>query len=87
MSFGQLIRKHREKKGLSQTELGHMLGYTTGQFISNLERDITPVPAKIIGRISDLLDIAKDALVKEALKQHRQSFEKSVERFKGKLGA
>jgi transcriptional regulator with XRE-family HTH domain len=85
MSVGELVKKHREKKKISQHKLGLKLGFTGGQFISNLERSTTPVPANLIGPISELLGINRRTLVSEALKDYKKAFERSLQRFKEKL--
>ena len=55
---GSFIRQKREEKRLSQKELGQKLNPpVTTQFISNLERGITPVPAVHIQAIVKSLEL------------------------------
>jgi transcriptional regulator with XRE-family HTH domain len=39
MTLGQYLKEKRELSGLSQTELAEKLGWDSGQFVSNIERD------------------------------------------------
>lgn len=43
MTFGQLIKKYRDAKGLSQFDVGKLIGVkdlrSRAQYISNIERD------------------------------------------------
>jgi transcriptional regulator with XRE-family HTH domain len=61
---GSFIRQKREEKRLSQKELGQKLTPpVTTQFISNLERGITPVPVVHIQAIVKSLDINEHELM------------------------
>ncbi len=55
---GQFIRKKREQLGLSQRELGQLFTpAVTTQFISNVERGVTPLPPAHIATLSKALKI------------------------------
>lgn len=59
----------RKTLGLSQHDLGRMLGYSNGQFISNVERGLAGFPIKKLSLISDA-DLRKsmaDAVTKDAI--------------------
>jgi transcriptional regulator with XRE-family HTH domain len=71
---GKLIRQAREKAGLTQREVSDRFGFTTSQFISNLERGLSPVPMSMIRKLSRILKISERDLVKT-----------SVEDFKGAM--
>jgi len=61
---GSFIRQKREEKRLSQKELGQKLNPpVTTQFISNLERGITPVPAVHIQAIVKSLEVNEHELM------------------------
>ena len=63
-NVAKLIRNKRvnHPKGYSQSELSSLLGYKNGQFISNVERALCNVPLKMLGRMSEVLDINPDEL-------------------------
>lgn len=61
---GAFIRQKREDKGLSQKELGQKFEpAVTTQFVSNLERGITPVPANHVQALVRALDINEQELM------------------------
>jgi transcriptional regulator with XRE-family HTH domain len=63
-NIAKLIKNKRvnHPKGYSQSELSSLLGYKNGQFISNVERALCNVPLKMLGRVSEVLDINPDDL-------------------------
>tara|TARA_B100001971_G_scaffold84647_1_gene77949 strand:+ start:44802 stop:45161 length:360 start_codon:yes stop_codon:yes gene_type:complete len=70
-----LIRNKRlqHPKGYSQSELSHLLGYKNGQFISNVERALCNIPLKMLGRVSEVLDIEPEDLKTAILKDHEET--------------
>jgi len=70
-NIARLIRTKRmnHPKGLSQSELSHLLGYKNGQFISNVERALCSIPLKMLARVAEVLHISheelRDALLKD----------------------
>ena len=58
--IGEQIKKARMEKGITQEQLGQMIGVTT-QAVSRWERGGTP-DAELLPRISDLLDVSLDTL-------------------------
>lgn len=61
---GAFIRQKREEKHLSQKELGQKFTpAVTTQFVSNLERGITPVPAVHIQALVKCLDLNEHELM------------------------
>jgi transcriptional regulator with XRE-family HTH domain len=61
---GAFIRQKREDKGLSQKELGQMFSPpVTTQFVSNLERGITPIPAVHIQALVKSLEFNEQELM------------------------
>src|SRR6187402_391868 len=61
---GSFIRQKREEKHLSQKELGQKFSpAVTTQFISNLERGITPVPAVHISALVKSLELNEHELM------------------------
>lgn len=61
---GSFLREKREAKGLSQKELGQkFVPPVTTQFVSNLERGITPIPAPHIQSLVRALDLNEPELM------------------------
>lgn len=71
-NIAKLIRTKRvsHPKGYSQSDLSHLLGYKNGQFISNVERALCNIPLKMLGRVSEVLDIDPEDLKTAILKDH-----------------
>ena len=74
-NIAQLIRTKRlqHPKGYSQSELSHLLGYKNGKFISNVERALCNIHLKMLGRVSEVLDIDSDDLKNAILKDHEDT--------------
>ena len=61
---GALIRKQREALGLSQRALGQLFNPpVTTQFISNVERGVTPLPPAHVPTLTQALKISEDDLM------------------------
>ena len=71
MEPGQIIRQARQASGVSQLTLALELGFTNGQFISNIERGLSPLPPKYVGRISDRLGIDREILIDALIAEER----------------
>ena len=62
MAFGDNMMLMRKKKGISQAELGKMIG-TSGDVIGRYEReDITP-SIEAVAKIADALEVSVDYLI------------------------
>jgi len=62
MAFGDNMMLLRKKKGISQAELGKMIG-TSGDVIGRYERgDITP-SIEAVAKIADALEVSIDYLI------------------------
>lgn len=61
--FGNNLKKYRQEKGYSQSELARKL-YVTRQCISKWEKGVTQPDLEMLMRISELLDVSVDALLK-----------------------
>src|SRR5207248_2812738 len=60
---GSFIRQRRESLGLSQRALGLLFTpAVTTQFISNLERGVTPLPPAHVSTLARALSVAEDEL-------------------------
>ena len=57
--MANLIRTKRagHPKEYSQVELSNLLGYKSGQFISNVERALCNIPLKMLPKVCDILSI------------------------------
>ena len=68
---GSFLREKREAKGFSQQELGQkFVPPVTTQFVSNLERGITPIPAPHIQSLVRALDLNESELMVRMEKEY-----------------
>lgn len=58
----ELIKKKREENGYSQNKLAKVLGYTSGQFVSNWERGESLPPVDRLAKLTLLFGLKEDQL-------------------------
>ncbi len=80
-NIAELIKSKRlqHPKAYSQSELSHLLGYKNGQFISNVERALCNIPLKMLGKVSEVLDITPETLKEAILKDHEETLNNYLE--------
>lgn len=80
-NMAKLIRTKRinHPKGYSQSELSHILGYKNGQFISNVERALCNIPLKMLGKVSEVLDVNPHDLKEAILKDQDKTLDNYLE--------
>lgn len=69
--MAQLIKTARLRKGIPQMELGEKLGYSNGQFISNVERGLCILPFRQLKEVCRLLDIKPETMVKALVQEYK----------------
>jgi len=79
MQLNELLRKKRIEKGLSQTAVSKLLGYSSCQYISNQERNVALPPTKMIKKMGKLYGFEPGELEKIFLKE-------KIKRLKAQLG-
>lgn len=75
MKTGILIKNYRKKSSMSQGFLAKKLGYSNGQFISNWERGVAPIPVHKVREICKLLDIDVDKFKKTMIDEFKAKME------------
>ena len=66
----------REKSGLTQREVSDALGYSTPQFISNVERGRCRFPIQKLPKIKKLYRLSTDQMINLILSEERQVLKK-----------
>lgn len=70
--FGALWKEAREEAGLTQSEVAEALGYTSGQFISNVESGRCRFPGNQLGKIKKLYRLKTGDLLQMVLEEEEQ---------------
>lgn len=72
------IKNSRHKAGLTQSEVAHLLGYSTPQFVSNWERGYASVPLSTLRKLFKIYKMNLDHLLDLILKSERQELERKL---------
>lgn len=70
----------RERAGLTQREVSDALGYSTPQFISNVERGRCRFPIQKLPKIRKLYRLSVDQVVELIVKEEKQGLLKAFRR-------
>lgn len=65
MTLGQVLKDARMQVGLTQREVSEHLGYSTPQFVSNWERDVSKPPIKAIRKLAKLYKVDAEAMLRD----------------------
>ncbi len=76
MKLKNLIKIKRLEKKYSQAKLAKVLGYSSGQFVSNWERGESYPPMDRLAKMSLLFDLEKGILIELFLKEHAEARQK-----------
>ena len=71
-SFGEILRKLRKEKGLSQNQLGNRL-FVTKSTIARWENGWRLPDAVMIGRLATILGVSVDTLMSPAMKENESN--------------
>ena len=82
--FGERIKKAREAAGLSQREITDALGWSSPQFISNVERGLAHLPPHCIPAVARMIKISESVLIDDLAEIYRQKCVDAVKKAKRK---
>lgn len=68
----------RKVSGVSQNQLAHKLGFGNGQFISNIERGICPIPAEYVKKICKMTNWKEHKFIDAHLADVRNNYVKEM---------
>jgi transcriptional regulator with XRE-family HTH domain len=80
--LGQFLKDVREDVAMTQADVSQRLGYTSPQFISNIERGISVVPLKTLSRMLSLYKVSAEGVVKIILESQRKLLREKLMRSK-----
>ena len=72
-NISKLIRHHRKKQRLSQTQLAEAMGDYHYQYISNIERARCSVPVKSLDALARCLRVDKEVIITAMVEDYRNS--------------
>lgn len=75
-SVADFIKVKRVEAGLSQGQLGSKLGFSNGQFISNIERGLCSIPLEKCKLLCEALNISKGPLKAILVYEYNQKINK-----------
>jgi transcriptional regulator with XRE-family HTH domain len=77
---GHHWKQLREKAGLTQRDVSESLGYSTPQFISNVERGRCRFPVEKLSKIKKLYKLSANQIVDLILNEERQGLLKVLKK-------
>jgi len=80
--LGSFLKDVREQSNFTQADVSSRLGYTSPQFISNIERGISVVPLKTLARMLNLYKVNPESVVKIILESQRKLLREKLMRSK-----
>jgi transcriptional regulator with XRE-family HTH domain len=80
--LGSFLKEVREQSAMTQADVSSRLGYTSPQFISNIERGISVVPLKTLSRMVTLYKVNPESVVKIILESQRKLLREKLMRSK-----
>jgi len=69
------LKKLREGAGLSQAEIAKKMNYSTPQFISNWEREVSYPPLNSIKKLASILGVSPDLILDYVEEKERAQLE------------
>ncbi|NUM88573.1 MAG: helix-turn-helix transcriptional regulator [Bdellovibrionales bacterium] len=76
--MGKFLQSKRLEKNLSQGEVATRLGYSSPQFISNIERGLCAPPLKKLKQLIQLYDLNGEEVVGMILGEHERHLRRTL---------
>jgi len=80
--LGTYLKEVREQAAYTQADVSTKLGYTSPQFISNIERGISVIPLKTLARMISLYKVNPEGVTKIILESQRKLLREKLSRTK-----
>lgn len=77
-TLGKYLKNKRVAAGLTQTDVSSKLGYTSAQFISNIERGLCAPPATALKRMVRLYKMPENELLKKMVEVHTNYWKSKI---------
>jgi transcriptional regulator with XRE-family HTH domain len=76
--LGKFLKDAREKAALTQNQVANKLGYSSPQFVSNIERGISVAPLKTISRMVSIYKVSADPVIRIILDSQSELLRKKL---------
>jgi len=83
-AIGKMIKKAREEKGLTQTEVGKALGYQNGQFVYMIETGVK-TPLDVLGKLIVLLSLNEKQVMETLLSDYIRTAKQTLKQAKASV--
>lgn len=80
MTIKEKIKQARKEKGLSQKKLAKVLGYSSGQFVSNWERGLSAPPVDRLAKMALIFNFDEEELLAQFLEELVESKKKAFKK-------
>ena len=84
--LGLFLKQKRLQRRLSQRDVSDFMGYSTPQFISNLERGRANLPMNQLKKFQQVLGVDSKELCEKYIEHLEEIFQKKVDFAKKRLG-
>ncbi|MEO0335933.1 MAG: helix-turn-helix transcriptional regulator [Pseudomonadota bacterium] len=75
---GKYLKEQRVRSNLTQSQVAQSLGYTSPQFISNIERGLCSAPIKHLKGFLKLYNLSLEELLSVILKQEESNLRRAL---------
>ncbi|NCN41508.1 helix-turn-helix domain-containing protein [bacterium] len=82
VKLGKFLKAQRVKAGFTQGEVASRLGYSSPQFISNIERGLSVIPLKTLAVLVSQYKINQELMIKTIMDSQRQILKKYLSKAK-----
>lgn len=80
MKTAEFLKHHRTKQNMSQWHLAEALGWDSGQYISNIERELCPFPRKSFKDVCKILKCSLNELIEAEIESVRDRIKKEIKK-------
>ncbi len=80
--FGNFLKLRRVVVNMPISKVGRLLGYSSGQYVSNWEREISIPPEKIVKKLLSIYKINYEEYYRELAKHKIRKINKGCKRWK-----
>ena len=76
--YGQFLKEKRQAAGLTQGQVAKKFGYSTVQFVSNMERGISPPPKETFFEMMKLYKVSDAEIVEFLVQAQKEAIQSEL---------